>query len=129
MVSGPMNTYVRSFWIATTTVFLMGFKEEACWLNTVCVGLAAGLAMAMYLAGNNLRQIFFYLLGSFASSSWAQLAVGLPIVVIGCVLIMGRARSLTAVLLDDSAAPHRGLNVGRQSAVLLALASLVTAAR
>ncbi len=43
--SGPMNTYVTSFWIATTTVFLMAFNEEASWLNTVCVGLAAGLAI------------------------------------------------------------------------------------
>ena len=38
--------------------------------------LAAGLAMAMYLSGANLRQIFFYLLGSFDGASWQQLAVG-----------------------------------------------------
>lgn len=43
--SGPMNTYVTSFWIATTTFFLLAFNEEASWLNTVCVGLAAGLAI------------------------------------------------------------------------------------
>lgn len=45
--------------------------------------LAAGLAMAMYLAGSNIRQIFFYLLGSFAQSSWPQLLIALPIIVIG----------------------------------------------
>ena len=38
--------------------------------------LAAGLAMAMYLAGSNVRQIFFYLLGSFAGAIWSQLALG-----------------------------------------------------
>jgi len=43
--SGPMNTYVTSFWIATTTAFLLALNEEASWLNTVCVGLAAGLAI------------------------------------------------------------------------------------
>ncbi len=43
--SGPMNTYVTSFWIATTTVFLLALNEEASWLNTICVGLAAGLAI------------------------------------------------------------------------------------
>ena len=43
--SGPMNTYVTSFWIATTTAFLLALNEEASWLNTICVGLAAGLAI------------------------------------------------------------------------------------
>ena len=32
--------------------------------------LAAGLAMAMYLSGAALRQIFSYLLGSFDNASW-----------------------------------------------------------
>ena len=40
-----MNTYVTSFWIATTTVFLLALNKEGSWLNTVCVGLAAGLAI------------------------------------------------------------------------------------
>ena len=44
--------------------------------------LAAGLAMAMYLSGANLRQIFFYLLGSLAGVSWQQLAVAAPIILV-----------------------------------------------
>jgi len=90
--------------------------------------LAAGLAMAMYLAGSNIRQIFFYLLGSFAQSSWPQLLIGLPVIAIGCVLIMLRARSLNALLLGDEAAVHLGLDVKRERLILLALASLITAA-
>jgi len=43
--SGPMNTYVLSFWITTTVAFLMLLNEDASWLNTICVGLAAGLAL------------------------------------------------------------------------------------
>ena len=43
--------------------------------------LAAGLTMTMYLSGNNLRQIFNYMLGSFAVSSWPELAVALPLIV------------------------------------------------
>lgn len=90
--------------------------------------LAAGLAMAMYLAGSNIRQIFFYLLGSFAQSSWQQLLVGVPVIVIGSALIMVRARSLNALLLGDEAAVHLGLDVKRERMILLALASLITAA-
>lgn len=43
--SGPMNTYVVSFWIMATVVFLMLWNEDPSWLNTICVGLSAGLAI------------------------------------------------------------------------------------
>jgi len=43
--SGPMNTYVVSFWIVTAVAFLMFWNEDPSWFNTVCVGLAAGLAL------------------------------------------------------------------------------------
>jgi iron complex transport system permease protein len=90
--------------------------------------LAAGLAMAMYLSGTALRQIFSYLLGGFETASWPQLAATLPLVAVGCTLIVLRARSLNGLLLGEEAAAHLGIDVGRERAILLALASLVTAA-
>ncbi len=90
--------------------------------------LAAGLAMTMYLAGNNLRQIFFYLLGSFSLASWQQLAIALPIVAIGSVLILTRARSLNALLLGEQTAAHLGIDVRRERLLLLGAATLITAA-
>lgn len=90
--------------------------------------LAAGLALAMYLSGAHLRQIFFYLLGSFSQADWQSLFVGLPIILIGSALILVRARSINALLLGDDSAAHLGVDVRRERAALLALASLVTAA-
>ncbi|MEX2548043.1 MAG: iron ABC transporter permease [Chloroflexota bacterium] len=90
--------------------------------------LAAGLVMTMYLSGNNLRQIFFYLLGSFSLASWTQLAVSLPIIVVGSLLIVSRARSLNALLLGEDTAAHLGINVHRDRLTLLGGATLVTAA-
>jgi iron complex transport system permease protein len=90
--------------------------------------LAAGLAMAMYLSGAALRQIFSYLLGGFDAASWPQLAGTLPLVGVGCVLILVRARSLNGLLLGEETAAHLGIDVGRERAILLALASLITAA-
>jgi iron complex transport system permease protein len=90
--------------------------------------LAAGLALTMYLAGSTLRQIFFYLLGSFSLASWPQLVVGLPVIVIGCALIIARGRSLNAMLLGEDTAAHLGLNVRRERLMMLGLATLVTAA-
>ena len=90
--------------------------------------LAAALAMAMYLSGAALRQIFSYLLGSFDNASWGELAGAVPIIAIATALILVRARSLNGLLLGDEAAAHLGVDVRRERAILLALASLVTAA-
>jgi iron complex transport system permease protein len=90
--------------------------------------LAAGLAMAMYLSGAGLRQIFAYLLGGFEAATWARLAVALPLVLGASALIGLRARSLNGLLLGEDAAAHLGIDVRRERAVLLGLASLATAA-
>jgi len=90
--------------------------------------LAAGLAMTMYLAGSNLRQIFFYLLGSFSLASWPQVAIGVPIIALGCAVILSRARSLNGLLLGEETAAHLGIDVRRERLLLLGAASLVTAA-
>jgi len=90
--------------------------------------LAAGLAMAMYLSGAALRQIFSYLLGGFDTSSWSQLAGAAPLVAIGSLFILFRARALNGLLLGEEAAVHLGVDVRRERAILLSLASLVTAA-
>jgi iron complex transport system permease protein len=90
--------------------------------------LAAGLAMAMYLSGAALRQIFSYLLGSFDSASWGQLGGAAPIVVVASGLILLRARSMNGLLLGEESAAHLGVDVRRERAILLALASLITAA-
>ncbi|MEO8207904.1 MAG: iron chelate uptake ABC transporter family permease subunit [Chloroflexota bacterium] len=90
--------------------------------------LAAGLAMAMYLSGAGLRQIFAYLLGGFEASSWGRVAVAAPLIVLASAVIFLRARSLNGMLLGEEAAAHLGVDVRRERAVLLAVASLATAA-
>jgi iron complex transport system permease protein len=90
--------------------------------------LAAALAMAMYLSGAQLRQIFAYLLGSFENASWSELGGATLIIAVGSVLILVRAKSLNGLLLGEETAAHLGVDVRRERAILLALASLITAA-
>jgi iron complex transport system permease protein len=89
--------------------------------------LAAALAMAMYLSGAALRQIFAYLLGSFDNASWAEVAGVVPVIGIASILILLRARSLNGLLLGEDTAAHLGIDVRRERAILLGLASLITA--
>ncbi len=104
----------------TTSLLLTGYAVGSL--------LAAGLAMAMYLSGAGLREIFNYLLGGFDASSWDRLAAALPLIVGASLLIGLRARSLNGLLLGEEAAAHLGIDVRRERAILLALASLATAA-
>ena len=90
--------------------------------------LAAGLALAMYLSGTGLRQIFTYLLGGFETASWIRFATALPLVLGASALMAARARSLNGFLLGEEAAAHLGVDVRRERALLLGLASLATAA-
>jgi iron complex transport system permease protein len=90
--------------------------------------LAAMLTMAMYASGAELRQIFSFLLGGLAGSSWSRLLVAAPLILGATVLIVARARSLDGMLLGDTAARHLGVDVRRERGILLGLASLATAA-
>jgi iron complex transport system permease protein len=90
--------------------------------------LAAGLAMAMYVSGTGLRVIFSYLLGGFDGTNWTRLAVATPLIIGGSLAILYRARTLNGFLLGEEAAANLGVDVRRERAILLALASLVTAA-
>lgn len=43
--SGPMNTWVVTFWIVSTVYFLLRWNDEPSWLNATCIGLSAGIAV------------------------------------------------------------------------------------
>src|SRR6187455_2904879 len=90
--------------------------------------LAAGLSLTMYMSGTGLRQIFSFLLGGFDGTSWVRLAVAAPLIIGGSLAILLRARALNGFLLGEEAAAHLGVDVKRERVILLALASLVTAA-
>jgi cobalamin transport system permease protein len=90
--------------------------------------LTAGLTLAMYVSGSDLRQIFGFLLGGLAGSSWSKLLVSAPLIIAACVAITWRSRSLDGMLLGDRAARHLGVDLRRERGLLLVLASLATAA-
>jgi iron complex transport system permease protein len=90
--------------------------------------LAALLTMAMYVSGADLRQIFSFLLGGLAGASWVRLAISAPLIIGACLLMVLRSRALDGLLLGDAAAGHLGIDVKRERGILLALASLATAA-
>ena len=109
-----------SAWSGLTNLLLTGYAVGSL--------LAAGLAMAMYVSGASLREIFAFLLGGFERASWTRLALAVPLIGLGSTAILLRARALNGLLLGEEAAAHLGVDVARERVILLALGSLVTAA-
>jgi iron complex transport system permease protein len=109
-----------SAWSGLTNLLLTGYAVGSL--------LAAGLAMAMYLSGASLREIFAFLLGGFERASWDRLVLAVPLVAAGSTAILLRARALNGLLLGEEAAAHLGVDVARERVILIALGSLVTAA-
>jgi iron complex transport system permease protein len=109
-----------SSWSGLTNLLLTGYAIGSL--------LAAGLAMAMYLSGASLREIFAFILGGFERSAWDRLAVAVPLIALGAAGIVVRARALNGLLLGEEAAAHLGVDVARERVILLGLGSLVTAA-
>jgi iron complex transport system permease protein len=107
-------------WSGLTNLLLTGYAVGSL--------LAAGLSLAMYVSGASLRQIFGFILGGFETATWARLLVAVPLVTLGSVAIVLRARALNGLLLGEEAAGPLGVNVPRERTILLALGSLVTAA-
>ena len=101
-------------------------------LTGVVVGslFAAGVAFAKTLADpyNQLPAITFWLLGSFASVVPSDLALALPLIVVGSIpLIALRWRvNLLALPEDESAA--LGIDVPRLRLIVIAAATLITSA-
>ncbi|MBU4229761.1 MAG: FecCD family ABC transporter permease [Desulfurivibrionaceae bacterium] len=98
-------------------------------LSGVIVGaiLAAGISFLKYLADEQVSVIIFWLMGSFASRTWADVAVVAGAVLCGLVLSLFYARDLNILSLGSRSADTLGVESTRVRWILLLGASLVTA--
>ena len=100
----------------------------------ILAGVALGAllnSIASYLiisSGDKLRSIVFWWMGSFSVSQWTDVKMVLPYVLVGTTIILLYARPLNVMQLDEEQAQQLGVNVERTKLVLLAAATLITAA-
>lgn len=100
----------------------------------ILAGVALGsllMAIVSYLltvAGDRIHGIIFWLIGSFSLSQWNEVAVALPVVLVGTGVIMVYARSLNLMQLGEEQAQQLGINTERMKLILLTAATLITAA-
>ena len=94
-------------------------------LNTF---LSAIVALVMLFNEQSAYAVLNWLLGGLSGRSWSQLSASLPYMAIGLSVLWLLARPLDALAFGDETAQSLGLPLGRARGVIVAAASLTTAA-
>jgi ABC-type Fe3+-siderophore transport system permease subunit len=94
----------------------------------VAAVISAAISLAMTFSGQEIRAIYFWLLGGLGARGWRSLAVAAPFVLAGTLLAMGCARDLNLTALGEERAAQLGLDVERFKRLMLATGSMLTAA-
>ena len=106
--------------LPVTTLILAGVALGALWGSIV--------SYLIISSGEKIHGIMFWLMGSFSLSQWSEAKIVLPYVLLGVIVILLYARPLNLMQLDEEQAQQLGINVERLKLVLLAAATLITAA-
>ena len=106
--------------LPVTTLILAGVALGAFWGSIV--------SYLIITSGEKMHGILFWLMGSFSLSEWSEVKVVLPYMVVGVAVILLYSRSLNVMQLDEEQAQQLGINVEKVKLILLAAATLITAA-
>jgi iron complex transport system permease protein len=90
--------------------------------------LGAVVSFLLLNAGESIRRALFWLMGHLKGASWPEVWSSLVLVVVPFALLLVYARDLNVMLLGEEDAQSLGIDVERTKRILLALASLTTAA-
>jgi iron complex transport system permease protein len=90
--------------------------------------LGAAISYLLVLSGEQLREAVYWLMGNLRASTWGEVEFALPVALLGFLVLLAFARDLNVLLLGETDATHLGVEVECTKRLLLALASVVTAA-
>lgn len=87
----------------------------------------AGLAFVLFLADTASReQIVFWQLGSLSGSVWSEVAIVLPVLILGTILAVLLASKLDLLSLGERNARHLGVDVEQLRIISIVLVALLT---
>jgi iron complex transport system permease protein len=121
--------------LATVIVYLLARVGKTL---PVTILILAGVALSALLSsivsylvissGEQMHSIIFWMMGSFSMSQWSEVGIVLPYIAAGTAVIIIFARLLNVMQLDEEQAQQLGVNVEKYKLILLAAATLITAA-
>lgn len=105
--------------VSSTTLLLAGIA-----MNFL---LSAAMSLLLFFNRDSLESVVYWNMGSLTSSSWSELSVIIPIIMIGTAVILLFSRELNAMTLGDETALSLGISIRNVRIIVLLLATLVTA--
>lgn len=137
-LSIPFGIQGAAFLSALITAFSVYLIATTNGRTPVATLLLAGVAVQTFLgavvsymllqAGESVNAVLHWLMGDLASASWDDVTVALIVALCSFAVLLVFARDLNVLLLGEEEARTLGINVERTKRVLLAVASLTTAA-
>jgi len=89
--------------------------------------LGAVVSYLLLHSGESLRQVVYWLMGNLSNATWSDVAVA-AVAIPGFLVLLPFSRDLDVLLLGEADAHSLGIEVERTKRLLLAVASVVTAA-
>ncbi|NMC57233.1 MAG: iron ABC transporter permease [Eubacteriaceae bacterium] len=130
-------TALMAFFGAVITVFVVFAIYENSQRNStsslLLIGIAIGqfitavISVLMLLNQDNIKDIYFWTLGSFAAKSWPHLAVVSVYFVIGFCFMMHNSKNLDIMLLGSQEAQYLGQDIYKVRRHILVITSLLAA--
>ena len=130
----PFASILGAF-VATGAVMMLaqqGAGTERLLLSGVALNalLGAGTSFLLILSVGHFEvnaQILFWLMGGLENRSWEHVWMGLPIILLGCALLLPMGRGLNLLSLGEQSAQSLGVDVRRLRRRLIVIATVLTA--
>lgn len=137
IVSIPLSAFTGACFTLFAVMFLSfsgsnrggSFSSNSLILSGIIVAaiLSAGISFMKYLADDQVSAIIFWLMGSFASKTWAEAGLTWSVLGAGLCISLFFARDLNLVCLGDRSASSLGVDTQRVTLTLLVTGSLLAA--
>ena len=121
--------------LAVGAVLLITGKAESHFISLLLTGIivtaffSALLSLVEFFASPYVLQaLFFWLMGSLSLASWKDLSISLPLIAAGLVILYLLRWRLNVLSMSDEEARSLGVNVRREKILVIASATLITAA-
>jgi len=131
--SVPIFAFCGAIGTLVAVMSLSSFNREMSSNNLILSGiivaaiLSAGISFLKYMADEQVSIIIFWLMGSFASKTWAEVSLSCVSVLAGFLICLFLARDLNIMSLGDRSANSLGISANRVRIILLVTASFMTA--
>jgi iron complex transport system permease protein len=124
--AGALATLMAVIYLAASSG---DFSSGSLILSGIIVAaiLSAGVSFLKYLADDAVSIIIFWLMGSFASKTWAEVGLVAAALALGIFVFLFFSRDLNLLALGHRSAGSLGVSPRKVSLVLLIMASLVSA--